>query len=86
MKKMGFGDGWIGWMEACIFNDHMSILVNGSPTKYFKVERGLMQGGPLYPFLFVIVVEGISQRFCNASVRGDFEGFNVREGLSIDLI
>lgn len=83
MKKMGFGDVWTRWMEVCIFNDHMSILVNG---RDFKVERGLRQGDLLSPFLFVIAAEGLSQLFCNAFVRGDFKGFNVWEGLSIDLV
>lgn len=41
IKRMGFCSILIGWMEACIFNSHMSILVNGILTKDFKVERGL---------------------------------------------
>lgn len=41
LKKMGFGVNWCKWMEACVFSSHMSILVYGSPTKEFKVERGL---------------------------------------------
>jgi len=38
----------------------ISILVNGSPTKEFKPKRGLKQGDPMTPFLFLIVAEGLS--------------------------
>lgn len=40
MKKMGFGEVRKKWMEALIFSSKMSVLVNGSPTKEFGVERG----------------------------------------------
>jgi hypothetical protein len=54
MTKMGFSEGWLKWMRACIFESSMLILVNGSPTDDFKVCRGLRQGDPLFPFLFLI--------------------------------
>src|SRR4051812_28594900 len=43
LEKMGFGKRWMKWMEYCIFSSSMSVLVNGSATKDFKVQRGLCQ-------------------------------------------
>lgn len=55
MERTRFDSIWMGWMQACIFNSHLSILVNGSPDQDFKVERGLRKGYLLSPFLFVIL-------------------------------
>lgn len=41
-----------------------SVLMNGSPSHLFKASGGLRQGGPLPPFLFTIVKEGLSDIFC----------------------
>lgn len=58
----------------------MSILVNGSPTEEISVQRGLKQGDPLAPFLFLLVAEGISGLMKNAVNRNLFQGFDVKRG------
>jgi hypothetical protein len=58
LQRFGFCDKWIRWIRVCVFAGNLSILVNGSPTKEFKIHRGLKQGDPLAHFLFLLVAEG----------------------------
>jgi len=60
LHRMGFHNKWISWIRGCMESVTVSVLVNGSPTEEFKPSRGLRQGDPLTPFLFVVVVEGLA--------------------------
>ena len=54
LKEMGFGRKWIGWIKWCICIASFSVIINGSPTVFFKSSRGLRQRNPLFPYLFVL--------------------------------
>nr|XP_025625994.1 uncharacterized protein LOC112718452 [Arachis hypogaea] len=50
LEKMGFGRTWRVWVRECVTSASISIMVNRSPSKPFKMERGLRQGDTLSPF------------------------------------
>jgi hypothetical protein len=55
----------------------MSILINGSPTNEINIQRGLKQGDPLAPFLFLLVAEGLGGLLKRAVDLNRFKGFQL---------
>jgi hypothetical protein len=64
----------------------MSVLVNRSPTDDFKVGRGLRQGDPLSPFLFLIAVEGLTGMMRKAVDIGKFKGYKINGSIHFQIL
>jgi hypothetical protein len=70
-------------MKMCVCNGNLSVLVNGSPTEQVNISKGLKQGDPLAPFLFLIVAEGLGSLMTNAVTLGFFKVFKVNSDIVI---
>jgi hypothetical protein len=77
LRRCGFGGKWCSWIARCISFARFSVLVNGSPNGFFSSSRGLRQGDPLSPLLFVFVMEALSRMITQAVSGGLLEGFLV---------
>jgi hypothetical protein len=77
MGSMSFSTLWRKWIRECVSTATASVLVNGSPTDEFKLERGLRQGDPLSPFLFLLAAEGFNVLMKALSDAGTFTGYRV---------
>ena len=50
----------INWIMGCITSVNFSLLINGSPTHFFTASRGIRQGCPRSPLIFILVIEGLN--------------------------
>ncbi|KAK2422417.1 hypothetical protein QL285_032952 [Trifolium repens] len=84
--RVGFGERWRAWMKTCVCKGRLSVLVNGSPTEQINIKRGLKQGDPLAPFLFLLVAEGLNALSHRAVSLGFFKGFKIGSDVVVSLL
>ena len=80
LRQFGFGERFIDMTWRLVSNVWFSVMVNGAAYGLFKSSRGLRQGNPLSPALFVIGAEVLSRELNNLASQPCFQGFGVPQG------
>lgn len=74
LKEINVPDGIAKLIKFCMDNSWVTILVNGSGSGFIKPTRGLRQGCPLSPYLFIIAMEFLTKKINLAIQRGTLKG------------
>eukprot|EP00253_Pinus_taeda_P008879 PITA_08879 len=83
LTHVGFSYPFVSWIMGCITNVSFSVLVNGAASSFFNSQRGLRQGCPLSPLLFLLVAEGLSRLIHKARREEKVKGIEVAINLYI---
>ena len=71
LVHMGFGPSFVSWVDLFYSGVQSAVKVNGYLTHFFKLSRGVRQGCPLSPLLYVLYAEVLACGFrANPRIRG----------------
>ena len=77
MLKLGFDAGWVKLIMACVSSVRYQVRLNNEESEYITPTRGLRQGDPLSPYLFLLCSEGLSSMIRHEEELGNLTGVKV---------
>lgn len=80
MERIGFDRKWVCWVMACVSIVSYTILLSGWEHGFFRPERGIHQGDPISPFLFIMCAEALLSVLDNAESKGRLHGIQLAVG------
>ena len=80
MEKLGFDPKWIAMIITCVQTVSYSVLVNGQACGKITPHKGIRQGDPLSPYLFIICAEGLSHMLGRAEAQRSISGLAISRG------
>jgi hypothetical protein len=85
MRKIGFSEQWVQLVMKCVRTVTYAVLINGQPHGRILPSRGIRQGDPLSPYLFLLCAEGLSHLLCKAKQERHITGVAIaRKGPQIN--
>jgi hypothetical protein len=83
LAQTGFSANSSSWIMSCVTSASFAVLINGETSEFFNSERGLRQGCPLSPLLFILVMESLSILLKKSQELGNLTGVKVSRVVKI---
>jgi hypothetical protein len=77
MVKLGFDPAWVNLIMSCVTSVNYRVWFNSDETDTFTPTRGIRQGDPLSPYLFLIYAEGLTSLLAYEEMTGGIQGVRV---------
>jgi len=81
LNKFGFSNDIIEVISACIMGPWIAPLINGRPSDFFQSSRGLRQGCPLSPFLYIRMADSLSRALEKSRRERTLTGLHISYGV-----
>lgn len=83
MERLGFSHKWLELVMRCISSTSFSVLINGVAKGFIQPKRGLRQGYPILPYLFIICAEVFTNLLYQVESNQLIHGLKFSRNLSI---
>ena len=81
LSSFGFSQDFIDLIKACLEKIWIVPMINGRPANLFLATRGLRQGCPLSPFLYILMADSLSRNLTLEKQNGSISGIRIVKGI-----
>lgn len=79
LHKFNLPPQLITWIMICIESASLSLNINGNISNFWRPARGIKQGDPLSPYIFIMCINFLILKFLDGHCSGKFDGLKINK-------